>query len=153
MNEAGRFPGGNLALALAATLLASSLGAQEPAYRVIINAANPATSLKREQVAQLFLNRKVAWSHGPAGDAVDQSMTSPVRDAFSREILGMPALGVQNHWRKRLLETKEFPPFVKATDADVITHVSKVAGGVGYVSGAASLPDTVKVLQIPDAIR
>jgi ABC-type phosphate transport system substrate-binding protein len=152
MNDAGRFRR-NAALALAAALLASAAGAQEAAYKVIINAANPATSLKREQVAQLFLNRKVAWSHGPAGDAVDQSMTSPVRDAFSREVLGMPSMGVQNHWRKRLLETKEFPPLVKATDADVITHVAKVAGGIGYVSASTTLPATVKVLQVPDAIH
>jgi ABC-type phosphate transport system substrate-binding protein len=140
-------------LTLAAALAASTLGAQEAVYKVIVNSANPATSLKRELVAQLFMSRKLSWSHGPSVDAVDQSMTSPTREAFSREILGMPALGVQNHWRKRLLETREYPPLVKINDAEVIAHVAKSQGGIGYVAVGTTLPGTVKVVGIPDPIR
>ena len=141
------------ALALAAALAASTVSAQEALYKVIVNSANPATSLKRELIAQLFMSRKLSWSHGPAVDPVDQSMTSPIREAFSKEILGMPALGVQNYWRKRLLETHEYPPLVKANDAEVIAHVAKSAGGIGYIAVGTPLPATVKVVGIPDPIR
>jgi len=141
------------ALTLAAALAVSTVGAQEAVYKVIVNSANPATTLKREMVAQGFLSRKVAWSWGPSVDPVDQSMTSPIREAFSKEILGMPALGVQNYWRRRLLETREYPPQVKANDTEVIAQVAKNAGGIGYIAVGTPVPATVKVVGIPDPIR
>ena len=140
-------------LALALLLASSSVCAQEAAYRVIVNASNPSATVKRDVIAQLFMSRKVTWAHGPAGDPVDQSMTSPIRDAFSREILGMPLPAVQNYWRKRLLETREYPPPVKVNDAEVIANVAKSPGGVGYVAVGTPLPATVKVVGIPDPIH
>jgi ABC-type phosphate transport system substrate-binding protein len=131
----------------------AGLAAQEAEYVVIVNAQNPIAQLKREQVSSLFMTRGAKWSHGPAGMAVDQSMTSKVRQAFSREVLGQPAEGVQNYWRKRMLETREFPPPVKATDAEVIAAVAKEAGGVGYVASATELPPTVKAVKISDPIK
>jgi ABC-type phosphate transport system substrate-binding protein len=140
-------------LAVAFLLASSIAGAQEAAYKVIVNAANPTSTVKRDVVAQFFMNRKVAWAHGPAGDPVDQSMTSPVRDAFSREILGMQLPAVQNYWRKRMFETREFPPLVKGDDAEVIGYVAKSPGAVGYISASTELPAGVKALKITDAIH
>lgn len=141
------------ALALALLLAASSASAQEAAYKLIVNASNPATAIKRQLAAQLFMTRSTSWAHGPAGDPVDQSVTSPVRDAFSREILGMPLAAVQDHWRKRMLNAREFPPLVKSSDADVIAYVAKSPGGVGYVLASADLPSTVRVLKVTDPIH
>jgi ABC-type phosphate transport system substrate-binding protein len=142
-----------LLLALAPCLLGLSAAAQEADYKLIVNAANPVAQMKREQVTALFMTRGAKWAHGPAGTAVDQSMTSPVRKAFSQEVLGQPPEGVQNHWRKRMLEAREFPPAVKASDAEVIASVGKDPGGIGYVSAAAELPATVKAVKIADPIR
>jgi ABC-type phosphate transport system substrate-binding protein len=141
------------ALVLASLLASSAAGAQEAAYKVIVNAANPTSTVKREVVAQFFMSRKVTWAHGPAGDPVDQSMTAPVRDAFSRGILGMPLPAVQNYWRKRMFETREFPPLVKSDDAEVISYVAKNPGAVGYIGASTELPAGVKALKITDAIR
>jgi ABC-type phosphate transport system substrate-binding protein len=138
---------------LAAVLLTSTLAAQEASYKVIVNASNSASSVKREAVAQLFLNRKATWSSGPSADPVDLSMTSPVREAFSREILGMPLPAVQQYWRRRLLEQKEFPPKVKSADAEIVAYVAKSVGGIGYVSAAMPLSPEVKVLKIPDPLH
>ena len=138
---------------LAALLAPAALGAQEAGYKIIVNAANSATVVKREAVAQLFLNRKATWTNGPTADPVDLSMTSPVREAFSREILGMPLPAVQQYWRRRLLEIKEFPPLAKSSDAEIVAYVAKSPGGIGYVSDATALPPTVKALKVPDPIR
>ena len=134
-------------------LFAAGVSAQEAEYVVIVNAQNPITQLKREQASSLFMSRTAKWSHGPSGAAVDQSMTSKVRQAFSREVLGQPAEGVQNYWRKRMLEAREFPPPVKASDAEVIAAVAKEAGGIGYVAVATELPPSVKAVKIADPIR
>jgi ABC-type phosphate transport system substrate-binding protein len=141
------------AIAFVMLLASGAAWAQEAAYKIVVNASNPTTSIKKDVLAQLFMSRNVAWAHGPAGDPVDQSMTSPVREAFSREILGMPLPAVQNHWRKRMLETREFPPLVKATDAEVIGYIAKNPGGVGYVAAATELPPTVKALKVANTAR
>ena len=140
-------------LALALLLATSPVWPQEAAYKVIVNASNPSATVKRDVIAQLFMSRRVTWAHGPAGDPVDQSMTSPIRDAFSREILGMPLPAVQNYWRKRMLQTREFPPLVKADDSEVIGYVGKNPGAVGYVGASVELPAGVKALKIIDAIH
>jgi ABC-type phosphate transport system substrate-binding protein len=142
--------------ALAALLLTLAAGpalAQEAAYKVIVNAENPVTAMKREQIATLFLNRKAAWAHGAMGEPVDQSMTAKLREAFSLEVLGQPLLAVQNYWRRRLIEQREAPPMVKASDDEVIAHVAKNAGGIGYVAAAATLPAGVKAVKILDPVR
>lgn len=135
-----------------AALLPPALLAQDLSFKVIVNAENPVPELRREQVALLFLNRGANWAHGPKGAPVDQSMTSPVRAAFSNQVLGQSLLAVSSHWHKRMLE-REMPPPVKASDDDVIAHVAKNAGGVGYVSTAAVLPPTVNELRVRDVIR
>ena len=140
---------------LAAGCLAVTAQAQEEAapYKVIVHASNPVAAARRDALVQLFLNRKAMWANGPAADPVDLSMTSPVREAFSREVLGMPLLAVQQYWRKRMLDAREFPPMVKASDAEVIAAVGKSAGGIGYVSGGTDLPPTVKALKVSDPLR
>lgn len=142
-----------LLLALVPCLIGLSAAAQETEYRLIVNAANPVAQMKREQVRALFMTRGAKWAHGPAGSAVDQSMTSQVRKAFSQEVLGQPPEGVQNYWRKRMVDTREFPPAVKASDAEVIASVGKDPGGIGYVSAAAELPASVRAVKIVDPIR
>jgi len=138
---------------LAAVLLTQGLVAQEASYKVIVNASNSAATVKREAVAQLFLNRKATWANGPTADPVDLSMTSPVRDAFSREILGIPLPAVQQYWRRRTLDQKEFPPMVKSAETEVVAYVAKSPGGIGYVAASASLPPEVKVLKVVDPIH
>ncbi len=142
-----------LSLVLATLLAAGAALAQEADYTVIVNADNPVAQMKREQIAPLFMTRTAKWAHGPLGVAYDQSMTSTVRQAFSREVLGQPAEGVQNYWRKRMLEVREFPPAVKASDAEVIAAVTKDVGGIGYVSAGAVLPPSVKAVKVADSSR
>jgi ABC-type phosphate transport system substrate-binding protein len=137
-------------LVLAASLAAS---AQEAEYKIIVNAQNPVAQMKRDQASALFMTKTAKWSHGPAGIAFDQSMTSKVRLAFSREVLGQPPEGVQNYWRKRMVETREFPPAVKASDAEVIAAVGKESGGIGYVAATAELPPAVKAVKLVDPIH
>jgi ABC-type phosphate transport system substrate-binding protein len=142
-----------LALAAAGLLASVAAQAQESSYKIIVNASNSATLVKREAVAQLFLNRRATWTNGPTADPVDQSLTSPVRETFSREILGMPLPSVQRYWRQRVMDLREFPPMVKGTDAEVVAYVAKNPGAIGYVAQAAELPATVKVLRVLDPIR
>jgi len=117
-------------------------------YRIIVNAANPATDVTRGEVAALFLRGLARWRHGASSAPVDQSLGSPVREAFSRDLLGMTPGGVRRHWEERMVSARETPPPARASDEEVVTHVEKKAGGIGYVTAAAALPPTVKAIRI-----
>lgn len=144
---------GWLWFAIAAAIAASGAlrAADEPTCRVIVNAANPVSEMRKPQVAALFLDRRTRWAEG-AASPVDQSARSALREAFSRDVLGRPVAAVLIHWQQRIGSAvdRQMPPPVKASDEDVIAHVAKEKGGIGYVSWAAALPPTVKALRLRD---
>lgn len=127
---------------------AASVGAEERSYKVIVNAGNPISDMRKDQVAQLFLNRNARWTQVGQAAPVDQSMSSPVREAFSTEVLGQTLQAVQAYWQKKILAEREMPPPVKSSDDEVVAHVAKNKGGIGYVAAAATLPASVKVLRV-----
>src|SRR6185369_13268911 len=79
-------------VALLASLATAALSAPAPApspgaYRVVVNSANGASSMSREDVARLFLKKLTAWPGGQAAQPVDQSKQSAARKAFSQAVL------------------------------------------------------------------
>ncbi|PYQ21081.1 MAG: hypothetical protein DMF81_16570 [Acidobacteria bacterium] len=147
-SAAGAARRGRAGILLALLGWAVAASGEERVYKVVVNATNPVSEIKREQLATLFLNRSSRWSHGPAAAPVDQSLNSPVRTAFCKEVLRLSISGVQSYWQNRIRTDREIPPPVKSSDDEVIAHAEKNKGAVGYVSAAASLPASVKVLAI-----
>ena len=117
------------------------------AFKVIVNPKLTGQAVSRETLAQVYLGRVERWSDGKPIAAVDLSTTSPVRAAFSQAVLGMSILAVRQHWT-RSISSGRVPPMARSTDEDVIAFVSTRAGGVGYVSADAILPDTVRPLVV-----
>lgn len=136
--------------ALGLLLAASGLSAQEPAFRVIVNSAHPATTIRRAQLVDVFLKKVNRWGDGSAIQAVDLSTKSPVRAAFSKEGLGQSIDAVVNYWQRQILSGRERPPIVKSSDDEVVAFVGSLAGGIGYVSPGATLTDKVKAIKITD---
>lgn len=145
----GLVKGGARALLFLGVLCAAPfLEAQPRPYVVVVNAENPVSAMPRAQVATLFLDRTSRWKGGFAAAPVDQSLTSPIREAFSKDVLGLTLPEVKNYWSKRMISAREFPPPVKSSDEEVIVDVAKNKGGIGYVSAAAPLQPGVKVLRV-----
>jgi len=118
-------------------------------FKLIVNAENPASTLKRAEVAQLFLERSARWKDR-AAEPIDQSLRAPVRESFSAQVLHQSAEAVKTYWQRRMNLQREFPPVVKSSDQEVITLVAKRAGAIGYVAEATPLPPEVKVLKLAD---
>jgi hypothetical protein len=78
---------------------------------------------------------------------VDQSTTSPVRQAFSAAVLGMSPEAVKNYWLRVIVEGKR-PPLSKTLDQDVIAFVAGQPGAVGYIAESTPVPPTVRVVSI-----
>jgi ABC-type phosphate transport system substrate-binding protein len=143
-----RKPFGILALLLASATLLSAQGGT--GFRLIVNAAHPGTPLRRSEVSDIFLKKTTRWGHGVAVAPVDQSATSQIRAAFSKDVHGRSVDAVQNYWQQQIFSGRDAPPRVKTSDAEVMAFVQSNPGGIGYVSDTASLIDGVKLLTVTD---
>ena len=112
-------------------------------FKVIENPSVAGKSIPREVLTQVFLGTVVRWGNGSPIAAVDLSSTSPLRQAFSEQVLGMSLDAVKYHWLRRI-STGHWPPVAKASDEDVIAFVSAQPGAVGYVSSNTPTPETVR---------
>jgi ABC-type phosphate transport system substrate-binding protein len=145
-------------LAIAALVTSVVWGTADPPatdahFVVVVAASNPVSSIKREELARLFLKKTSRWSDGREVVPVDQSAGSAVRGAFTRSVLSVEGMGqisaVQNFWLQQVYSGHGAPPPVKPSDADVIAFVNANPGAIGYVSAAPSA-GTAKVLTIAD---
>jgi ABC-type phosphate transport system substrate-binding protein len=146
-------------IAVAALLMSAALGvggapaADEGSFVVITAASNPASSIKRQELARYFLKKTGRWSDGRGVVPVDQSAGSPVRAAFTRAVLAVEGMGqisaVQNFWLQQVYSGRSSPPAIKATDAEVLAFVIANPGAIGYV-GAVPAAGGVKVLTVTD---
>lgn len=124
-----------------------SPAAQEP-YQLIVNAANPVVELPTGDVARLFLRTTRTWKNGVPAQPVDQSLSSPVRMQFVKQVLGQTRGEVQDYWLKRMFSGTEVPPPVRDSDVAVIEYVRANSGGIGYVAGSGPLPTGVKPVRV-----
>ena len=135
-------------LMAAAVLLAAGPAAAEEPCRVIVNPANPAAQIQRPALVAIYLGQMTRWHDGKPVAAVDQSVKSPVRVAFSEKVLGKSVEEVQHHWLRRVATEHVFPPRVKSSDADVAAFVRANPGAIGYVANDFAVDQTVKVLKV-----
>jgi ABC-type phosphate transport system substrate-binding protein len=118
-------------------------------YRIIVNADNPVGLLSAYDLQRLFLRKTVAWSHNQqAVEPVDQAWSSPVREAFAREILKKDAASLSSYWQGMIFAGKATPPPAETSDSDVIAYVQQHPNAIGYVSAGASLPADIKPVTI-----
>jgi ABC-type phosphate transport system substrate-binding protein len=130
-------------------LAVAPVHAGDAPFKVIVNPSVTGRVLPRTVLAKVYLGDVTHWGNGDAITPVDQSSTSPVRQAFSEQMLGMSIEAVKQHWLRKLTpSTRLLPPKSKATDEEVIAFVAGQPGGVGYVSATATLPSTVREIAV-----
>ncbi len=118
-------------------------------FKIIINAANPVSSMEKDEVARIFLKRTIKWEDGRLIMPVDQVKPSPVRAAFSKAILDSTPAAVEAYWLKKLYSGDAVPPPEKEADADVAFYVGRNAAAIGYVSAPVTA-EGVKTLTVTD---
>lgn len=143
----------SLALAvLALTLGPARASAQGTAagYVVVVNAANSLSSVSKGELAKIFLKKVDRWSNGQPAAPVNLGDGSPLRDRFSKEVLGKSPSALESYWQQQIFSGKNVPPAAKATDAEVIEFVRANPGAVGYVSPKAGDAPGVKRVTVTD---
>lgn len=140
-----------LALLLSSIALAAAPAAAQSKtplrYKVIVNASNPVKSLSRAQLAAIFLKKSDSWETGALVIPIDQPERAPVRQSFSRDVIGKPPAAVKSYWNQLIFSGRSVPPAERLTDADVINFVRSTPSAVGYVS-ATTPTKGVKVVLV-----
>jgi ABC-type phosphate transport system substrate-binding protein len=150
--------GRDLLIVLGAIVLAAVVpGASAPAtagepFVVVVNPSIQGTNVRRADLAAVFLKKALRWGNGSPATPIDQSGTSPMREAFSATVLQMPVAAVLQYWQRQLTTTTSplRPPIVKSSEAEILAYVAKTPGSVAYVSAGASLPPGVKAIGVID---
>jgi ABC-type phosphate transport system substrate-binding protein len=132
--------------ALALVLGASRLEAQ--GFVVVVNAANPITSLKKDRANGIFLKRATRWDDGSPVLPVNLEPSSPTREAFSRAVHGKGVGAVESVWQQEIFSGKEAPPPQRSSEAEVLSFVRAHPGAIGYVRAGTTLGDDVKVVPV-----
>lgn len=124
------------------------LHASEAAPVVIAHASLSGGAIQRALLADIFLKEVTRWGDGRRCAPVDQSLVSPVRVAFSKQVLRRSPAAVRRYWQHKMRSGRKTPPPIKTSDTDVIAFVRTTPGAVGYVAADTDLPEGVKKLKI-----
>ncbi len=126
-----------------------ALSASAQSYKIIVNSANPTTSISKKEVSNFFMKKTSKWSDGTKLAPVDQKAGSMERKDFTQSVHGKNVSAVKSFWQQAMFSGKGTPPAEKASDAEVIAFVIRNPGAIGYVSSSASLSG-VKTITITD---
>jgi hypothetical protein len=134
---------------LAWLVLVPVLGAQTPSdYKVVVNSANPVSTLSRDSLSRIFLKKTTTWPNGQAVAPIDQATNAPSRRAFSKAILGRAPPEVAAHWNQMIFSGRGLPPPTKSSDSEVLAFVRDNPNAIGYVAGDAKLGEGVKAVTV-----
>jgi len=138
-----------LACLLALTALCATVFAEQhptaPVYVVIVNPGSQAAAVDRQFLEDAFLKKVTTWPNGEVIRPVDLAPDSPVRARFTHDVLNRTVEAVKGYWQQRIFSGRDVPPPEFAVDDDVVKFVLKHTGGLGYVSGGASVGDAKTV--------
>jgi ABC-type phosphate transport system substrate-binding protein len=128
---------------------AASTGAEDGAYKVIVNAANPTAQMSRLKLGEIFLKKAPRWADGVPIAPMEPSGKSAVRQRFTMETYGKPVIAISAYWQQMIFSGKGVPPPERSNDADIVAFVRDTSGGIGYVAAGTDVSG-VKVVVITD---
>ncbi|MDF1547889.1 MAG: hypothetical protein P1P88_08695 [Bacteroidales bacterium] len=132
-------------LAIALFIYGMTINAQS--FKIIVNNANPVSSVSKADASAFFLKKKAKWANNAVVIPVDLSSKSSVRADFSEVIHKKSVSQVRAFWQQSVFAGKETPPQEMKDDNAVIDFVKANEGAIGYVSSSTATSG-VKVLTL-----
>jgi len=117
-------------------------------FKVVVNGANAADEISKQQLENLFMKKTGTWSNGQPALPVDLAATSSTRQGFSQVIFGRDVNAIKSYWQRQIFSGRGVPPPEKASDEGVLDFVRANPGAIGYVSSDTDVGSGVKVLEI-----
>jgi ABC-type phosphate transport system substrate-binding protein len=124
---------------LVAGLLGAPLahGAAAGELVVIVSSKSPVTSLRPEQVADIFLGQIANFPGGLEAVALDQRVGSPERDEFYNKVAAKTRPLVKAYWTKMIFTGRGQPPKEIGGSAAVRKMVADNPSLIGYIDKSA----------------
>ena len=115
---------------------------------VIVNSANPDSSITKKVAKKIFMGKKSSTGSMDVLP-VDQDEGSAIRDDFYKKAAKKGADKMKSYWSKMIFSGKAVPPEVKGDSAGVVAWVGSHKDAIGYADSSA-VNDSVKVvLELP----
>lgn len=133
---------------VAAILLSPDDGPPLPgdlSVRVIVNKANPVSSLTRSELSAIFMRRVRSWPDGTEIRPVDHAH---VRERFSRTVHRKNVAYVTRYWQRLIFAGRGIPPPVVPSSTAVMAVVSANRGAIGYIDAATPIAGDLKVIEV-----
>jgi ABC-type phosphate transport system substrate-binding protein len=123
---------------LAALLLAAACqGVWAGELVVIVSSKSPVSSLRADQVADIFLGQIANFPGGMEAVALDQRIGSPERDEFYEKIASKTPPLVKAYWTKMIFTGRGQPPKEVGGSAAIRKMVADNPGLIGYIDKSA----------------
>lgn len=136
-------------LVVAAVILISapSLQTRQPSFVVIVNKANPVKTLSVAELRRIFMKQTRMWPHAESIVPVDWDATSPIRAAFSQQVLARSVREMADYWVQQSVTQGLAPPSTQRSTRALLRFVASVAGAIGYVP-VGEADATVSVVKV-----
>jgi hypothetical protein len=112
---------------------------------VVVNKANGAFTLSRDELRPMFQTTRSHWPDGVRVEPLNLADENPTRQGFDAVVLGLDPDRVARYWVDRKIRGGERPPRKVAAPSSVIRAVAGDKGGVGYLP-AGDVNDSVRVV-------
>jgi ABC-type phosphate transport system substrate-binding protein len=136
------------ALVTALLLALAGRAAAEEAFKVVVHRQNPATSLTRSQVSQLFLKKVTRWPNGAFVTPVEPA-DEALKARFYERVTGKSTGALRAYWNQLIFSGRDVPPLERRDDEAVIDFVRGNAGAIGFVATGTATGD-VKTVPLKD---
>lgn len=140
----------HIALALAGwiTAVAAVSGRTVAAeIAVVVGTESPITDVSMDTLRDVYLRRQRLWPGGVGALPVNLPAGDPLRDAFSRRVLGRPPGELVGYWNRRWFEGVR-PPLVLQSARAVCAYLATEPGAVGYVPADEVDAETCRVVRM-----
>jgi ABC-type phosphate transport system substrate-binding protein len=128
-------------------LLAPAAAEERTRIAVVVHPSRTA-ELTPDALRQIYLRRKRFWDDGAPIVPLNLAAGMPLRDAFSRRVLGESEARVAEYWNRQYFYGI-LPPATLASTQAVLRYVASDPNAVGYVP-ADELDGSVRtVLSLP----
>jgi ABC-type phosphate transport system substrate-binding protein len=138
-----------VAVVLVLLVLLAPAAAEEPRMRIAV-VVHPSRTVEitADALRQIYLRRKRFWEDGAPIVPLNLAAGMPLRDAFSRRVLGESEARIADYWNRQYFYGV-LPPATLASTQAVLRYVASDPNAVGYVA-AADVDDSVRtVLSLP----
>jgi ABC-type phosphate transport system substrate-binding protein len=134
-----------LVLGLGLTMSAGLAAAAE--LVVVVSARSPVTTMRADQVADIFLADSLRFPDGREASAIDLSVGSPLRDEFYAKVANRSPALMKAYWTKMIFTGRGQPPRELPNSAAVRKLVADNPAMIGYIERSA-LDNSVRVVLV-----